>query len=104
MSGTLRVEHEGKDITIQRRSRGRVPLGEFLAWETHTGLAVRELTAENCGLVLLGVEKSVFLRTGFLRLSDLPVPADESLRRRLNDLVTTGDDTGSAQRLGAKLK
>ena len=104
MSGTLRVEHEGKDITIQRRSRGRVPLGEFLAWETHTGLAVRELTAENCGLVLLGVEKSVFLRTGFLRLSDLPVTADESLRRRLNDLVTTGDDTGSAQRLGAKLK
>ena len=104
MSGTLRLLHRGKDITIQRRTIGRVPLGDFLAWETQTGLTVRELTADNCGQVLLGVEKSVFLRTGFLRFSDLPVTADDNLRRRLNDLVTTGDDTGSAQQLGAKLK
>ena len=73
MEGTLRLLHQGRDITIQRRSRGRVPMGDFLAWETQTGLAVRELTADNCGQVLLGVEKSVFLRTGFLRFSDLPV-------------------------------
>jgi len=54
--------------------------------------------------VLLGVEKSVFLRTGFLRFSDLPVRADEALRRRLNALVTTGDESGSADLLGAKLR
>ena len=58
MAGTLRILHEGRDITIQRRSRGRTPMGEFLAYETRTGLTVRELTAENCGQVLLGVEKS----------------------------------------------
>ena len=104
MSGTLRVLHQGRDITIQRRTRGRVPMGDFLAWETQTGLAVRELNAENCGQVLLGVEKSVFLRTGFLRFSDLPVTADENLRRRLNDLVTTGDESGSAEKLSGKLK
>ena len=104
MSGTLRILHEGRDITIQRRTRGRVPMGDFLAWETNTGLAVRELTAENCGQVLLGVEKSVFLRTGFLRFSDLPVRSDEALRRRLNALVTTGDETGDADRLAAKLR
>ena len=104
MSGTLRVLHQGRDITIQRRTRGRVPMGDFLAWETQTGLALRELNAENCGQVLLGVEKSVFLRTGFLRFSDLPVTADENLRKRLNDLVTTGDESGSAEKLAGKLK
>ena len=104
MSGTLRVLHQGRDITIQRRTRGRVPMGDFLAWETQTGLAVRELTGENCGQILLGVEKSVFLRTGFLRFSDLPVTADENLRRRLNDLVTTGDESGSAEKLAGKLR
>ena len=104
MEGTLRVIHEGRDITIQRRTRGRVPMGDFLAWETQTGLAVRELTADNCGQVLLGVEKSVFLRSGFLRFSDLPVKADESLRRRLNALVTTGDETGDGEKLASKLR
>ena len=104
MSGTIRVLHQGRDITIQRRTRGRVPMGDFLAWETQTGLALRELTGENCGQVLLGVEKSVFLRTGFLRFSDLPVTADENLRRRLNDLVTTGDESGSAEKLAGKLR
>ena len=104
MEGTLRLLHQGKDITIQRRTRGKTPLGDFLAYETRTGLTVRELTADNCGQVLLGVEKSVFLRTGFLRFSDLPVRSDESLRRRLNALVTTGDESGSAELLGNKLR
>ena len=104
MEGTLRVLHQGRDITIQRRSRGRVPMGDFLAWETQTGLAVRELTGENCGQVLLGVEKSVFLRTGFLRFSDLPVTQDDALRHRLNALVTTGDESGAAEALGQKLR
>ena len=104
MEGSIRLLHEGRDITIQRRTRGRVPMGEFLAWETQTGLTVRELNAENCGQTLLGVEKSVFLRTGFLRFTDLPVKADDALRRRLNALVTTGDESGSADLLGRKLR
>ena len=104
MSGTMRILWQGRDITIQRKTRGRVPMGDFLAWETQSGVSVRELTAENCGQMLLGVEKSVFLRTGFLRFSDLPVRQDEELRRRLNALVTTGDESGDAELLGEKLR
>ena len=104
MSGTMRILWKDRDITIQRRARGRVPMGDFMAWETETGVAVRELTGENCGQMLLGVEKSVFLRTGFLRFSDLPVRQDEELRRRLNSLVTTGDETGDGELLGQKLQ
>ncbi len=104
MQGRLRILHEGRDITIERRTKGRVPLGEFRAYETWSGVPVPELTPENCGQQLLGVEKSVFLRSGFLRFSDLPVKADDNLRKRLNALVTTGDESGSAELLGTKLR
>ncbi len=104
MSGRMELSWNGRDITIERRSKGRTPMGEFSAYETETGLAVPELTATTCGQVLLGVERSVFQRAGFIALSDLPVTQDESLRRRLNALVTTGDESGAADDLAQKLK
>ena len=104
MSGRMELRWHGRDITIERWTRGRTPLGEFRAYETDTGLAVQELTAGNCGETLLGVEKSVFLRSGFLRLPDLPVTPDEFLRRRLNALVTTGDESDTAGDLDRKLR
>ncbi len=104
MSGRIELNWNGRDITIERWTKGRTILGEFRAYETESGLAVPELTGSNCGEVLLGVEKSVYLRSAFLRLSDLPVTADESLRRRLNALVTTGDESGAGDTLAQKLK
>lgn len=104
MFGRIDLRWDGKDITIERTTKGRIPLGEFRAYETKTGLPVPELTANNCGEMLLGVEQSVFRRAGFIRLSDMPVTADDSLRRRLNALVTTGDESGDADRLEKGLK
>jgi uncharacterized protein YhaN len=54
--------------------------------------------------MLLGVEKTVFTRSGFIKLTDLPVTQDEALLRRLNALVTTGDDSGTAEALEQQLK
>ncbi len=96
MEGRSDLNWNGRDITIERRTKRRTPLGEFRAYETDSGLPVEELTAANCGQMLLGVEQSVFTRAGFIRFSDLPVTQDEALRRRLNALVTTGDDSGAA--------
>ena len=104
MSGRIDLCWNGRDITIERTTRRRVPLGEFKAYETESGLPVEELTAANCGQMLLGVDQTVFRRAGFIRFSDLPVTQDEALRRRLNALVTTGDDSGAAARLAASLK
>ena len=104
MSGRIDLNWNGRDITIERTTKGRSVFGQFRAYETDTGLEVTELTASNCGQMLLGVEKSVFVRAGFLRLTDLPVTQDESLRRRLNALVTTGDESGTADVLAQKLK
>ena len=104
MSGRMDLNWNGKDITVERWSKGRTVFGQFRAYETATGVDVPELTAANCGQQLLGVEKSVFLRAGFIRLTDLPVTEDEALRRRLNALVTTGDESGTADALAQKLK
>ncbi|MGN1016823.1 MAG: ATP-binding protein [Faecousia sp.] len=104
MEGRLEVEWQGRPITIERRTRGRVPLGEFRAYETDSGIPVPELTAANCGEMLTGAEQSVFRRAGFLRLADLPVTQDEALRRRLNALVTTGDESEETALLEQKLR
>lgn len=104
MSGRIDLCWQGRDITIERSSKGRTPLGIFRAYETETGLDIEELTATNCGQMLLGVERSVFTRSAFLRFADLPVTQDDALRHRLNALVTTGDESGAAEALGAKLR
>lgn len=104
MAGRIDLNWKDRDITIERRTKGRSVFGDFRAYETKTGLPVPELQAADCGQTLLGVEKSVFLRAGFLRLADLPVTQDDALRRRLNALVTTGDESAAGDLLGRKLK
>ncbi len=104
MSGRIELQWNDKNITIERHTKGRLIFGEFRAYETDSGLDIPELTASNCGQLLLGVERSVFLRAGFLRLTDLPVTQDDALRRRLNNLVTTGDESGTGDKLAQKLK
>ncbi len=104
MSGRIELCWNGRDITVERTSNARTPMGVFRAYETKTGLDVEELTASNCGQMLLGVERSVFSRAGFIRLTDLPVEQDDALRRRLNNLVTTGDESGTADKLGQTLR
>ena len=104
MSGKIDLCWNGRDITIERSSNQRVPLGNFRAYETDSGVDVAELTAANCGQTLLGVERNVFVRSSFLKLSDLPVTQDDALRRRLNNLVTTGDESDDADKLRQTLR
>ena len=104
MSGRMDLQWNGRDITIERRTKGRTVFGDFRAYETASGLPIPELTAQNCGQQLLGVEKTVFTRSAMIRLTDLPVTQDEALRRRLNALVTTGDDSGAAEHLERRLR
>ena len=104
MSGRIDLNWNGKDITIERTSNARTPMGIFKAYETESGLDIPELNGANCGQMLLGVERSVFAKAGFLRLADLPVTQDDALRRRLNNLVTTGDESDTGDKLAKTLK
>lgn len=104
MAGSMDILWNGRRITLQRHSKGRIPLGEVKAFETDTGITVPELEVSCPGQVLLGVERSVFSRAGFLRQSEMPVTEDEALRRRLNELVTTGDESGASDELVRHLR
>lgn len=104
MEGRIELEWQGREITIERRSKGRVPMGEFRAYETASGLPVRELTAENCGLLLLGVEEAVFERSAFLRQAGLAVTQTGALEQRLGALVTTGEETVSYSETERRLR
>ena len=104
MAGRIDLNWNGRDITIERSTKGRVVFGNFRAYETETGIDIPELNGTNCGSMLLGVERSVFTRAGFIRLTDLPVTQDDALRRRLNNLVTTGDESGAGDKLQKQLK
>ena len=104
MTGRMDLEWNGRQITIERSTAGVRAFGKFSAYETQSGLPVPELTADNCGQVLLGVEKSVFEKTAFIRHSALPVTQDEALRRRLHALITTGDESETSDRLAKQLK
>lgn len=92
MEGSMELEWNGREITIERSSTARAPMGVFRAYETGSGVPVRELTADRCGEVLCGVERSVFERTAFIRQLGLAVSEDQALEKRLGALVSTGED------------
>lgn len=89
----MELELDGRHITVERSTKGRVPMGEFRAYETHSGQEIPELTADNCGQRLLGVSRSVFARSAFLGQNELAVTSDAELEKKLSSLVTTGDET-----------
>ena len=95
MEGRMEICWNGREITLERSSKGRIPMGEFRAYETESGLPVPELTAENVGLTLLGAEKAVFERSAFLRQSGLKVDQTGALEQRLSALVATGEENVS---------
>ena len=103
MAGSMQILWQGREITLQRQNKGRTPMGDVKAFETHTGVPVPELEVAAPGHILLGVERNVFARAGFIRHAQMPVTEDDALRRRLNELVTTGDESGASDDLQDKL-
>ena len=92
MEGVIELTHAGRRITITRTSTARAPLGVFSAVYTESGLPVEGMTGANCGEMLLGVPKSVYQRSAFVRQAGLGLTADADLEARLSALVTTGDE------------
>ena len=95
MEGRMELEWQGKRITIERSTKGRVPMGEFRAYETASGQAVAGTTGENGGELLLGVSRSVVERSAFIGQGAMALTSDAELEKRLSSLVTAGDETVS---------
>ncbi len=94
MSGRVELNWQGREITIERGAQGRVPLGAVRVYETESGTPV-DLPGE-CGRALLGVERSVYQRSGFIGQRALKLEPDGALESRLRALVTTDGEGVSA--------
>jgi len=104
MEGTVELEHRGRRIVLQRTSQRGKPMSVVRAYDKDTGLTLDEVTAENCGVYFLGVERSVYQRSAFLSGEELTVTADEALSRRLENLAVAGHVSDNYPAASAKLK
>ena len=102
MAGTVHLKLETREIVLERTSAAR-PMDTFRAYDPVTGQAVAGLTGDNCGQVLWGVERAVFLRTAMIG-GDLSVTADQALLQRLQNLASTGRESDSARAAAETLK
>ena len=104
MAGLMEVEVDGKVLVLQRTSLRGKPMGELQVYEKETGLLLPEYTAENCGMKLLGVERSVFQRSAFLNGEELAVTKDNALSQRLENLAAGGDSEDSYEQAADRLR
>lgn len=103
MSGTMELTTQDRTVTLERTSQTG-PMNDFRAWDSRTGAALEDLTGKTCGLGLLGVEATVYARSGCLRQQRAPISSDPQLEKRLNGLVTGGSEDYSYADVDEKLK
>lgn len=96
MEGSVELESQGRGLTIERGPQGRVPMSALRVYETESGVDVD--FPEGCGPALLGVERSVYRRSGFIGQQAIALSADDALEARLRALVTTGDENVNGSR------
>ncbi len=93
MGGEMEISHEGKDITLRRSTKSAAaPMREFSAVYTGTADSVPGLKGTDAGLVLTGMPKAVFESSVFVRQSGLAVSNSAELEKRINAIISTGDD------------
>ena len=101
MEGRLELCWQGRELTIERTSSGRGVFSGFRAFDAAGQDA--GLSAAACGQTLLGVERSVYERSGFIRQQAMTLTGDRALEARLEALVTSGGEgigyTQAQQRL-----
>lgn len=92
MEGMMEVEFENRSIAIQRTALGASPMKKLDVRYADSGLEVAALLHENLGETLTGVPEGVFVRSAFIRQSELSVAQTGSLEQRINALVTAGEE------------
>ena len=93
MSGEMEIEHEGKDITLRRSTKtATAPMREFSAVYSGTAQAVPALKGTDAGLNLTGMPKAVFESSVFVRQAGLAVSNNPELEKRINTIISTGED------------
>lgn len=92
MSGEMRVEWRGKDLTIRRFPTRTNPFGGFEAAYTASGDPVPGLTAANAGEQLTGVGRETFLRSAFVGQGGAAISPSGELEARIAALAASGQE------------
>jgi len=92
MTGTMRIDWRGGDVTLTRSGAAGKPMGSCNAKVSETAQKVPELCGKAPGEVILGVPESVFRRSAFISSGSLAVDKDAELEKRISALITTGSE------------
>lgn len=105
MQGEMELKSGGKSITVSRTTRLRsAPMREFSAVYSGTSIAVDGLNSTNAGEKLTGVSKDVFMRSAFVGQGAVAVSGSPELEKRINSIVSTGDEGSSYTEAAERLK
>ena len=105
MQGRLELSVGEDLLTLSRRTqRADAPMGVFSCTYTGTDTPVPGLDAAHCGEALLGVPQSVYQRCAFIPSGSMAIDADADLERRINALISTGEEKVSFSQAESRLK
>ena len=105
MQGRLELSVGEKLLVLSRRTqRADAPMGVFSCTYAGTDTPVPDLDAAHCGEALLGVPQSVYQRCAFIPSGSMAINADADLERRINALISTGEEKVSFLQAENRLK
>ena len=105
MEGQMELTADHCDITLTRTTRTRnAPMREFTATYTGSNVKVEGMTGLNAGEQLTGVTRDVFRRSAFIEQGSVAVTGSPDLERRINSIVSTGDEDISYTEADARLR
>lgn len=105
MEGQMDVLADGCDITIIRTTKTpSAPMQDFKAVYTGTATNVEGMTGRNAGEQLTGVSKEVFRRSAFIEQGTVTVTGGPELEKRINAIVSTGEEETSFSEADERLR
>ena len=105
MEGQMDVTADRCNITLRRTTRMKsAPMREFSATYTGTNVRVDGMTGTNAGEQLTGVTRDVFRRSAFIEQGSVAVSGSPDLERRINAIVSTGEEDTSFTEADARLR
>lgn len=105
MQGRLELSVGENLLVLSRRTqRADAPMGVFSCTYAETDTPVPHLDAAHCGEALLGVPQSVYQRCAFIPSGSMAINADADLERRINALISTGEEKVSFLQAENRLK
>ena len=105
MQGRLELSVGENLLVLSRRTqRADAPMGVFSCTYAGTDTPVPDLDAAHCGEALLGVPQSVYQRCAFIPSGSMAINADADLERRINALISTGEEKVSFLQAENRLK